>query len=107
MWNRGGDDLQMTNNVSSTTMNNSLVYTDSYNISSLSTDDENRTYLCEVVINSSPIVTNNASVTLDVTGKICSYMCNNKIIMCTVNYWVCNTLCGKIKEKYKGTYCCW
>ena len=72
MWGSGGIELNRANNVSSTTMDNSLVYIDSYNISPLSTDNENRTYLCEVVINSSPIVTNNASVTLNVTGKICT-----------------------------------
>ena len=66
--NSGGDDLQMTNNVSSTTMDNSLVYTDSYTISQLSTTDEGRVIQCEVVINASPLVMASDSITLDVTG---------------------------------------
>ena len=37
-----------------TTVDNSLVYTDSYTISPLSTIDEKRVYKCEVVINASP-----------------------------------------------------
>ena len=70
VWSSGGDELQGMNDVSSAMMGDSLVYIDSYTISQLSSDDENRTYWCEVVINSSPIVTNNASVTLNVTGRI-------------------------------------
>ena len=61
--------LQRTNNVSSTMMSDSLVYTDSYNISLLSTEDEGRVIECEVVINSSPSVMANNNVTLDVMGK--------------------------------------
>ena len=66
--NSGGDDLQMTNNVLSTTMDNSLVYTDSYTILQLSTTDEGRVIQCEVVINASPPIMANDSITLDVTG---------------------------------------
>ena len=69
VWSSDGIELNRTDNISSTTMDNSLVYTDSYTISQLSTDDEGRDYLCEVVINSDPIITNNANVTLDVSGK--------------------------------------
>ena len=69
VWSSGGIELNRTNGVSSTTMDNSLVYTDSYNISQLSTTDEGRVIQCEVVINASPIVMANNSVTLDVTGK--------------------------------------
>ena len=67
--NSGGDDLQMTNNVSSTTMDNSLLYTDSYTISQLSTTDEGRVIQCEVMINASPSVMASDSITLDVTGE--------------------------------------
>ena len=68
VWSSDGMELNRTNSTP-TTVDNSLVYTDSYTISQLSTDDEDRDYLCEVVINSNPTITNNASVTLDVTGK--------------------------------------
>ena len=65
----GGTELQRMNNVSSTTMGNSLVYTDSYTISQLNTTDEGRVIQCEVVINASPPVMASDSVTLDVTGE--------------------------------------
>ena len=69
VWSSDDTELQRMNNVSSTAMDNSLLFTDSYTISQLSTDDEGRDYWCDVVIPSSPTITNNASVTLDVTGK--------------------------------------
>ena len=50
-------------------MNNLVVYTDRYSISQLSTDDENRAYQCEVVINSDPLSSASGNVTLNVTGK--------------------------------------
>ena len=69
VWSSGGIELNRTNNVSSTTMDNSLVYTDSYTISQLSTTDEGRVIKCEVVINASPSVMASDSITLDVTGE--------------------------------------
>ena len=75
MWSSGSTELNRTNDTTATTMNNSLVYTDSYIILPLSTDDENRTYWCEVVINSSPVITGNDSITLDVTGEQCIIVC--------------------------------
>ena len=61
--------LNRTDGISSNMIDNSLVYTDSYTISQLSTDDEGRRIQCEVVINISPSVTANDSITLDVTGE--------------------------------------
>ena len=69
VWSSNGTELERMNNVSSTTMDNSLVYTDSYTISQLSTTDEGRVIQCEVVINGSPIVMASDSITLDVTGE--------------------------------------
>ena len=69
VWNGGGTVLRRMNDVSSTTMDNSLVYTDSYTISQLSTTDEGRVIQCEVVINASPSVMASDSITLDVTGE--------------------------------------
>ena len=69
VWSSGGMELQRMDNVSSTTMNNLLVYTDSYNISQLNTSDEDRVVHCEVIINASPLIMVNNSITLDVTGK--------------------------------------
>ena len=69
VWSSDGTILRRMNNVSSTTMDNSLVYTDSYTISSLSTTDNGRMIQCEVVINASPLVMASDSITLDVTGR--------------------------------------
>ena len=69
VWSSDGTELARMNNVSSATLNNSLVYTDSYTISQLSTTDGGRVIQCEVVINASPSVMANDSITLDVTGE--------------------------------------
>ena len=68
VWRSGGAELQR-KNVSSTMMSNSLVYTNSYTISQLSTTDDGRVIQCGVVINTSPSVMATDSTTLDVTGK--------------------------------------
>ena len=69
VWSSDGTVLRRMNGVSSTAMDNSLVYTDSYIISQLSTTDDGRVIQCEVVINTSPSVMANNNITLDVTGK--------------------------------------
>ena len=69
IWRRGSMVLMRTNNTSSNMMDSSLVYTDTYTVSQLSTDDEGREYECEAVINASPAVTATDSVTLNVTGE--------------------------------------
>ena len=66
--NSNGGTVLRTMNVSSTTMGNSLVYTDSYTISQLSTTDDGRMIQCEVVINASPSVMASNNITLDVNG---------------------------------------
>ena len=71
VWSSGGVELNRTDNVSSTTMDNSLVYTDNYAISLLSTTDEGRVIQCEVVINTTPPVMANDSTMLDVSGEQC------------------------------------
>ena len=69
VWSGDGSELKRMNNVSSTTVDNSLVYTDSYTISQLYTTDDDRVIQCEGVINSSPSIMISDSITLDVTGK--------------------------------------
>ena len=69
VWSSGGTELERTNDVSSTTMGNSLVYTDSYTISQLSTTDEGRVIQCEVVINASPSIMASDNIILIVTGE--------------------------------------
>ena len=69
VWSSDGMELNRTENISSTTMDNSLVYTDSYTISQLSTADDGRVIQCEVVINASSLVMNINNITLNVTGE--------------------------------------
>ena len=69
VWSSDGTELRRINNTTATTIDNSLVYTDSYTISQLSTTDDGRVIQCEVVINTSPSVMTNDSITLDVMGK--------------------------------------
>ena len=69
VWSSGGTVLRRMNDTTATTMDNSLVHTDSYTISQLSTTDEGRVIQCEVVINASPLVMASDSITLDVIGK--------------------------------------
>ena len=69
VWSSDGTELQRMNNVSSTTIVNSLVYTDSYTISQLNATDDGRVIQCEVVINTSPSIMANNSTTLSVTGE--------------------------------------
>ena len=68
VWSSGGTVLQRMNNVSSTMMSNSLVYTNSFTISPLTTTDDGRVVQCEGVINASPSIMASDDITLDVTG---------------------------------------
>ena len=65
VWSNGGTVSRRIEGVSSTT----LVYTDSYNISQLSTTDEGRVIQCEGVINANPTVMGSDSITLNVIGE--------------------------------------
>ena len=69
VWSSGGMQLERMNDVSSTTVDNSLVYTDSYIISQLSTTDDGKVIQCEGVIIASPSVMASDSITLDITGE--------------------------------------
>ena len=69
VWSEGNRVLERTNRTTATRVSNSLVYTNSYTISQLSTTDDGRVIQCEVVIDSSPSVKASDSITLDVNGK--------------------------------------
>ena len=69
VWSSDGTVLRRMSNTTATTMDNSLVYTDSYTISQLSTNDDGRVIQCEVVINTTPSVMASSTITLDVTGE--------------------------------------
>ena len=75
VWSNGDVELERMNNVSSTTMSNSLVYTDNYTITQLSTTDDDRVIQCEVVINANSSIMANDSITLDVTGEWITFNC--------------------------------
>jgi len=68
IWSRDDEMLDRSNDTSPTMMDSVLIYKDSYTISQLSTDDEDRQYVCTVMINASPVVINNDNITLNVTG---------------------------------------
>ena len=69
IWSSDGRELErMEGVIVSSTTDNAVVYTDTYNISQLNTTDDGREYQCEVVINTSPPVIATDSVRLDVMG---------------------------------------
>ena len=68
VWSSSGIVLRRINGTISTTMDNLLVYTDSYNMSQLSTIDDGRVIQCGIVINASPLVIATDNITLNVMG---------------------------------------
>ena len=81
VWSSGGTELQRMNNVSSTMMSNSLVYTNSYTISQLSTIDDGRVIQCEGVINAGPSIMASDDITLNVTGMFI-FTCVPLVVNC-------------------------
>ena len=69
VWSSDGTALRRINDTTATTMQNSLVYTDSYTISQLSTTDDGRVIQCEVVINGNPSIQDSDNITLNVIGE--------------------------------------
>ena len=69
VWSSDGTVSRRVNDVSSTTMDNSLVYTDNYTISQLSTSDDDRVIRCEGIIQVTSPQSNASTLTLDVTGQ--------------------------------------
>ena len=80
----GGIEPQGVNNVSSTTMNNSLVCSDSYTTSQLTTTDEGRVIHGEVVNNESLPVMTSDSITLDVIGMFISIECFTYVLVMVI-----------------------
>ena len=68
VWRREGNTLNRSNNVTQTLLDSSLLYTDTYIISPLSTDDDGQEYECSVVIHTFPVAMVNNSLLLDVAG---------------------------------------
>ena len=76
VWSSDGSEISIIKGVNtSSILNNSVLFRDTYIISQLSTADENREYHCEVSIETRPPVSANDNVTLNVTGKyLCYYV---------------------------------
>ena len=71
VWSSNGLALRRIEGIQSNlTINDSILYMDSYTISQLGTVDEGRTYQCGIVINQPIPLTVNGSITLDVTGEV-------------------------------------
>ena len=69
-WSIGNTTLQITEGVNVTsTESDSVIYTNIYNITQVSTFDDDRVYQCKVIINTIPELMTTDSITLDVTGK--------------------------------------
>ena len=81
VWSSDGIVLRRINGTIATTMDNSLVYTDSYIISQLSTNDDGRVIQCEVVINASPPVMATDNITLNVMGMYVHILFNCIIVI--------------------------
>ena len=73
VWSNDSIVLRRISGTIATTMDNSLVYTDSYTILQLNTTDDGTVIQCEIVINTIPSVTASNSITLDVTGEYVFY----------------------------------
>ena len=69
MWTTGGRVVRRVNNIIPDVDNDSAIYTDTFEISSLTAIDNGRVYQCIVVINASPQVSNSDRFTLTFPGK--------------------------------------
>ena len=97
IWRSGSTELERVNDTTPTTIGNSLVYTDSYTISSLETSDEGRVIMCTGVINGSPSVMGTNFTSLDVT---CKDSCT-KSVLCNQLGIIVSTKVFNIRDYYK------
>ena len=69
IWTTGGREVRRANNTMADENNDSAIYTDSFDILSLSAIDNGRVYQCTVVINASPQVFSSDRITLNISGE--------------------------------------
>ena len=69
IWTTGGREVRRANNTMADENNDSAIYTDSFEIPSLTAIDNGRVYQCTVVINASPQVFSSDQITLNVSGE--------------------------------------
>ena len=89
VWSSNGLMLKLTEGFNQTsTSNNSVIYTDIYNIPQLNTADEGRNIQCDTFINAVSAVTASDGVTLNVTGKYLHLMlhCHSVHFSCSSLY---------------------
>ena len=69
VWSSNGTVLRRINGATATILNDSIVYTDYYNITMLSTSYDRRRIECEVAINLNPPIMVSSNITLNVNGE--------------------------------------
>ena len=69
IWTTGGREVRRVNNIIPDVDNDSAIYTDTFEILSLTAVDNGRVYQCIVVINASPQVSSSDRFTLTFPGK--------------------------------------
>ena len=92
VWTTGGRVVRRVDNITADIENDSAIYTDSFEISSLSAIDNGREYQCTVMINNTQPVNNSVKVTLYFPGKLYVYTLYVKlvnIIFNNVRNWSC------------------
>ena len=71
LWINNGIELRRVEEVvSEPTVSNLEMYTDHYIIPQLSNADNDSLYICEVVINRSPVISATGNITLNIAGKL-------------------------------------
>ena len=68
LWTTGGRVVRRVNNIIPDVENRSAIYTDSFEISSLTAIDNGRVYQCTLAINASPQVYSSDQITLNISG---------------------------------------
>ena len=74
IWTTGGRVVRRVGNITADIENDSAIYTDSFQISSLSAIDNGREYQCTVVINATQPVYNSSQFTLIFPGELYVYV---------------------------------
>lgn len=101
IWMRDGTEILRDNNKEGHPINDKvMLYTSYYNITQLQMIDDDTTYNCQAVINTSPPVNSTGNHTLKVIGGF-----NVRTYVCTSNFlYVCTCICMKVYVTYVITY---
>ena len=84
IWTTGGRVVRRVDNITADTENDSVIYTDLFEISSLSAIDNGREYQCTVIINATQPVYSSDQFTLIFPGEY--------LTVYTCKYYLCNRL---------------